>query len=161
MNSKRNHTDASALSITEKLVTEGEGLRLKPYMDTTAKITIGYGRNIDEEGISWEEAKMLMANDIVRSYNELLAEFSFFKELSEFRKAVIADMHYNLGLSRLLSFKKMLRAIQLGNFDMAADEIMNSRYAQQVGDRAKRNYYIMKFDKICTKEQAKSYFVNQ
>ena len=43
-----------------------EGLRLKPYQDTIGKLTIGYGRNLDDRGISKEEAEYLLRNDISR-----------------------------------------------------------------------------------------------
>lgn len=149
------------LQMSERMVKENEGLCLKVYEDTVGKMTIGYGRNLDDRGITWEEAKLMLAHDLVEAHNELYTQFAFFRDLSDPRKAVMTDMLHNLGLTRLLTFKKMLTAVQHGNFDDAAAEIRDSRYWDQVGSRAQRNFMMMKFDKYFTKQEAKSYFTNQ
>ncbi len=149
------------LDMAMDMIQENEALCLKVYEDTVGKMTIGYGRNVDDRGITWEEAKMLLAHDLIESHNELWTQLAFFKDLSDVRKAVLADMHHNLGMPRLLTFKKMLTALQHSNYDDAAKEIQDSRYWKQVGDRAKRNYCMMRFDKYFSKEESNSYFINQ
>ena len=115
-----------------------EGLRLKPYKCTSGKLTIGVGRNIEDIGISEQEALVLLNNDIDRVFSELQASCDWFVKLSDNRKRALANMEFNLGISRFLEFEKMLSAIENSQFDRAADEAVRSRWAKQVGSRAHR-----------------------
>lgn len=151
-------TDKPYIRIAEELIKEAEDLGLKPYKDTVGKLTIGYGRNLDDNGITAEEARYLLARDQIRSHNELSGNFAFFQNMDPIRQAVLADMHHNMGLTRLLTFKKMLRACQFEDWDQAAIEIENSKYFQQTRSRAKRNYMMMKFGRIYSREEAVKYF---
>lgn len=121
-----------------------EGLRLKPYRCTADKLTIGYGRNLEDVGISKDEAEYLFANDIKEAESELRHAFPWFEELAETRQDVLVNMCFNLGLTRLLGFKKFLKAVSLGEYETAAHEMMNSAWAEQVGDRAKRLARLMR-----------------
>lgn len=121
-----------------------EGLRLKPYRCTADKLTIGYGRNLDDVGISADEAEYLFANDIKEAESELRHTFPWFEELTAVRQDVLVNMRFNLGLTRLLGFKKFLKAVELGNYETAADEMLSSFWAEQVGDRAKRLAHLMR-----------------
>lgn len=121
----------------ERELIRDEGLRLKPYLDSVGKLTIGVGRNLDDNGISEAEALMMLRNDIANSQQEL-ERFGWFRQLDSRRKDAILNMHFNLGLPRLLSFKKMIAALEQGKWDKAADEALNSRWAEQVGERAVR-----------------------
>jgi len=116
-----------------------EGLRLKPYKDTTGKLTIGVGRNLEDVGIAKEEAFFLLKRDIQHLQNELkkIPDFSKLAD-SEVRQRVVAEMAFNIGVNRLLKFKKMWAAISFGNWDIAAKEMLNSKWAKQVGNRAYR-----------------------
>ncbi|MGN7613057.1 glycoside hydrolase family protein [Magnetococcales bacterium HHB-1] len=113
-----------------------EGLRLKPYRCTAGKLTIGVGRNLDDNGISKAEALHLLGNDINRVIRELNSSFPWFETLDETRKRVLIDMSFNVGLTTLCRFKRMLRAIEAGNYSLAAKEMLDSRWARQVGQRA-------------------------
>lgn len=117
---------------------QDEDLRLKPYRCTADKLTIGYGRNLEDSGISKDEAEYLFSNDVKEAESELRHAFPWFEELSETRKDVLVNMRFNLGMPRLLGFKKFLKALSLGEYETAAHEMMNSLWAEQVGDRAKR-----------------------
>ena len=121
----------------ERELIRDEGLRLKPYYDSVGKLTIGIGRNLDDNGISEAEALVMLRNDIANSQREL-ERFGWFRQLDSRRKDAILNMHFNLGLPRLLSFKKMIAALEQGKWDKAADEALNSRWAEQVGERAVR-----------------------
>lgn len=68
----------SALTLADKMAQQNEGLTYKPYHDTVGKLTIGYGRNLEDRGITFEEAKLLLANDIIEAHNELWTQFGFF-----------------------------------------------------------------------------------
>lgn len=115
-----------------------EGLRLTPYHDTVGKLTIGVGRNLDDRGISDAEALLLLDNDIVDVCAHLDAMLSWWRKLDDARQRVLADMCFNLGIGRLLTFKRALRAMQFGNFQEAAHHMLSSQWARQVGRRAKR-----------------------
>ena len=151
-------TDKPYIRIAEELIKEAEDLELKPYKDTVGKLTIGYGRNLDDNGITEEVAKYLLARDQIRSHNELIGNFAFFQKIDPIRQAVLADMHMNMGLPRLLTFKKMLTACQFQDWDTAAAELMDSRYFRHTRYRAKRNYMMMKYGRIYTREEAVKFF---
>ncbi|MCP5003036.1 MAG: lysozyme [Planctomycetes bacterium] len=119
----------------QKLVADHEGLRLKPYKCTAGKITIGYGRNLDDNGISAQEAEAMFARDLTETYADL-SQFEWFKDLDEAREAVMVDMCYNLGIVRLKKFEKTLLFVEKGLYHAAADEMLDSRWAKQVKGRA-------------------------
>ncbi|MEE9159959.1 MAG: glycoside hydrolase family protein [Gammaproteobacteria bacterium] len=123
--------------LSEDLIRD-EGLRLKPYRDTVGKLTIGYGRNIDDVGISESEARSMLANDIAAASNECESAFGFWPRLGEGQQRALVNMAFNMGLPRLRGFRNMLAALEAGNYDTAADEALDSRWARQVGDRAQR-----------------------
>lgn len=123
--------------LTEMLV-EHEGLRLKPYRCTAGKLTIGVGRNLDDRGITPDEALYLLRNDIEISRKELSASFPWFDGLDSVRQSVLIDMCVNLGLARLKGFRNTLALIGVGKYEAAAVEMLDSKWAQQVGRRAQR-----------------------
>ena len=113
-----------------------EGLRLKPYKCTADKLTIGYGRNLEGNGISETEAEYLLENDVFFLFASLQHKLAFFGLLDKTRCDVLVNMAFNLGVNGLLKFKKMLAAVELGDYVTAADEMLDSRWAKQVGERA-------------------------
>lgn len=120
------------------MLVDHEGMRRKPYRCTAGKLTIGVGRNLDDRGISPDEAMYMLANDIRDSRRELSAAFPWFDKLDEVRQAVLIDMCVNLGLSRLQGFRNTLALIGVGKYEAAAQEMLNSKWAEQVGRRAQR-----------------------
>lgn len=115
-----------------------EGLRLKPYTCTAGKVTIGIGRNIQDNGITEEEARFLLSNDIHRCVYDLDLALPFWKRLSNNRQRALLNMEFNLGLTRLLKFKNMIRCLREGDYEQAAIEALDSTWAKQVKDRSKR-----------------------
>ena len=117
-----------------------EGLRLKPYKCTAGKLTIGYGRNLEDVGISQAEADMMFERDFAQAeadVNRLLKDNNISVDnLIEQRFYVLTDMMFNLGYNRLSKFKKMLYAVKNGLYDDAAKEMLDSTWATQVGNRA-------------------------
>lgn len=111
-----------------------EGLRLKPYRCSAGKLTIGYGRNLEDRGINETEAEFMLRADAEESWEWAATEFP---ELDEVRLAVIANMHFNLGPTRLRLFHNMYKALRNGAYTMAAEEMLDSLWARQVGKRAK------------------------
>jgi len=122
--------------IKEQLVRH-EGLRLKPYHCTAGKLTIGYGRNLDDCGISQTEAYVLLKNDIQNCEKQLLDEIpEIYNGLDEVRKSVLLNMCFNMGIKGLLSFKNTLAFIKAGDWERAANFMLVSKWAKQVGRRA-------------------------
>jgi lysozyme len=124
-----------------------EGIRYKPYKCSAGKTTIGYGRNLDDVGISQAEADMLFDNDwfsATEDVNTLLKAYSIDENsLSEGRKYVLTDMMFNLGYSKLSKFKNMLTALKKQDYATAAKEMMASAWATQVKTRATKLRDIM------------------
>jgi lysozyme len=123
--------------LTNQLIID-EGLKLKPYRCSADKLTIGVGRNIEEVGISEEEARYLLKNDIEMVTAQCLAEFPWFILLSDARKEAIVNLVFNMGLTTFKKFKKTIGYIEQGLFDLAGSELLDSNYARQVGDRSVR-----------------------
>jgi len=113
-----------------------EGLRLKPYRCTAGKLTIGIGRNLDDIGISEAEARLMLRNDIVNAEAELRRSFTWFDRLSPLRQQVLINMAFNIGLPRLKGFRNMLAALERNDYNRAAAEMLDSRWARQVKGRA-------------------------
>lgn len=129
-----------------------EGFRSHPYKCPAGKLTIGYGRNIEDNGIDKNEAEQLLHRDIVTAQKDLytLADlFNFDDKLSGFssvRKAAFLDFIFNLGVHRAKNFKKMWHAVAKGDWKEASVQLLDSRYASQVGDRARTLAYMIAND---------------
>ena len=134
-------------------------MRKYPYRCPGGKLTVAVGRNLDDLGISEDEAMFMLDNDISRVEKELIRRLPVYAELSETRKIVLCDMCFNLGISRLMKFKKMIAALEAGDFTKAANEMADSRWANQVGLRAIRLMRFMISDKyeIYQRKSYKSY----
>ena len=113
-----------------------EGLRLHPYRCTAGKLTIGVGRNLDDVGLSEEEAEYLLMNDIKVATDELYEALPFVKNMDEIRRNVLINMVFNLGISRFKKFRRTIMYLEAGNYAMASTEMLDSSWAKQVGDRA-------------------------
>ena len=123
-----------------------EGVEKFPYKCTAGYLTIGVGRNIEERGLLDDEIDFLLDNDIEVVMNEVSVTFDWFFDLSEVRQRVVADMIFNLGLSRFKQFKNMIAASEEGDWSEAANQMMDSKWAQQVGLRAARLATMMETD---------------
>jgi lysozyme len=139
-----------------------EGTRLKPYVDccgksfrlcecdVTGRITIGNGRNIEDNGISMEECHILRTNDRNRVIREAHDAFPWFTSLSVPRQDVVTCMIFNMGLDKFKEFKRMIKAMIEGNFEKAADEMMASAWSAQVKQRAVTLSQIMRTNQYPT-----------
>jgi lysozyme len=130
-----------------------EGMKLKPYKCPAGYLTIGVGRNVEtnpitaeekkvvgdwEHGITKNGAKYLLKNDIIKAHKECKRYIEFYKTLDDERQYALLDMCFNLGIYGLLKFRKMLFAMEIGDYRGAAKECLNSKYAKEVGKRAVR-----------------------
>ena len=121
----------------EQLV-DHEGLELHPYEDSLGILTIGVGRNLEERGISEDEAFYLLGNDIEIIWDELIKQHPIVEDLDDQRQMILLDMAFNMGVPRLGKFKKMWAAIEDGDMSEASKQALDSRWADQVGRRAER-----------------------
>lgn len=121
-----------------KQLTIDEGLRLKPYHDTMGKLTIGIGRNLDDDGISTPEAMFLCENDIDVIETQMENTFTWWAALSDDRQQVIANMVFNMGLDGFKKFTHLIAALGTGDYQAAAAEMRKSEWAREVGPRATR-----------------------
>lgn len=115
-----------------------EGVRLKPYKDSVGKLTIGVGRNLDDVGISNDEADLLLANDIAFASKMLEQALPWTGGLDQARLGVLLNMTFNMGVGSLLQFHDTLAKIKAGDYVGASEAMLRSKWAEQVGARAHR-----------------------
>jgi len=115
-----------------------EGIRLKPYKDTVGKVTIGIGRNLTDKGITKVEALILLDTDIQETTADCKRYIECFDRLDDVRQRVLLDMAFNMGIHGLLGFRTTLAHVAAGRYDAAADSMLLSKWADQVGRRAHR-----------------------
>lgn len=121
------------------MLKEHEGVRSFAYQCTAGYWTIGVGRNVDENGgmgLSDDEIDYLLENDIARCEKELTERYQWFTKLSGARRDAIISIFFNLGATRFREFKKALAAMALQDYQRAATEFLDSRWAKQVKGRA-------------------------
>jgi len=129
--------EANLLERRKEQLLRHEGLRLKPYRCPAGKLTIGIGRNLDDRGISQTEAYVLLENDIQNCEKQLVDEIpEIYSGLDEVRKSVLLNMCFNLGIGGLLGFNNTLAYIAAGDWERAANGMLASKWAKQVGRRA-------------------------
>jgi len=130
-----------------------EGFRDNYYFCTASKKTIGYGRNVDnnpfshaelemlgrcdfnDQPMTEDEAEQLLLND-VNEIIELIKPNLPWAKLCSARQAVCVNMAFNLGVSGFLKFKNMILALNDAYYEKAAVEMLDSRWAKQVTNRA-------------------------
>lgn len=126
----------------EKQLRRHEGYRKRPYKDTEGVLTIGYGRNLDDVGISRAEARIMLKNDISVAETECEKHMDFFTKLNSIRQEVLVNMMLNMGWDRLRTFKKMLKALRRAVAAETPDylevkaQMIDSKWAKQVKGRA-------------------------
>ena len=118
-----------------------EGVVLHAYQDSLGLWTIGIGRLIDQRkggGISEKEAVMLLTHDLERIMTDLDTRIPWWTHQPEPVQRALVNMAFNLGVPGLMGFKGMLAALQARNYVEAAKAALDSKWAKQVGDRARR-----------------------
>lgn len=126
-----------------KLLKFEEGIRLKPYKCTAGKTTIGYGRNLDDKGISLNEAGTMLNNDVAECVALVSKSLPWSSALDMVRRDVLVAMCFQLGLNGLLSFNNFLKAMRDGNWLAAAAELRNSRFHTQTPSRVDRLIFML------------------
>ena len=133
--------------LIEELIKD-EGYKYEIYLDHLGYPTFGVGHLVlekDEEhgkpvGTPVSEERILecLSKDIDIVCDELDMKDPWWRNLDDNRQRVMANMCFNLGHPRLSNFKKFIGAMQISDWETAAIEMMDSKWAGQVGDRAVR-----------------------
>lgn len=122
-----------------------EGFRARPYLDCCGKywrdcvcarqgkLTIGYGRNLDDVGISESEAEVLLHHDAFTAEQNAIRAFEWFPSLNDGRQRAVTELIFNLGLSKFTEFKRTIAAISQGTYRAASEYLLDSLWAKQVG----------------------------
>jgi len=143
-------------------IKEYEGYSAVAYRDSVGKLTVGYGRNLDDNPLTDNELISLfqvavcasgdmvddffltmLENDIHAHQKEMMEEIPWASGVSEDVLLVMTDMAYNLGIPTLLSFEGMLHSIYNEDYETATYELLDSQYAEQVKTRAASNAKIL------------------
>jgi len=131
--------------LREDLIAE-EGIRLKPYLCPAGKTTIGVGRNLDDVGITQDEAMEMLDNDIDRVKAQLAKALPWLETKPQGVQRAIANMTFQMGLGGVLKFQKMLAALQARDYNAARREALDSAWAKQTPQRAGRVTDLFKED---------------
>ena len=132
------------LDYARTYITKNEGRENKVYIDTAGKMTGGIGHNFTDVKLSDTVIELLFQEDMKAAKKECW-KYNWFELLDEYRKIVVIDMMFNLGSKKFASFKNMVRALSIQEYDYAAVELKDSKYFKQVKNRGWKNYYMMKF----------------
>ena len=127
----------------KEMLIKNEGIKLHPYKCTSGYLTIGVGRNIEQNGITSAEAEMLLVNDMDGVFADLDRNIPFWQSMPYNVRLVLCDLCFNLGIKKLCRFTKMLEALEERDFELAGEELLDSTYAVQVKKRADRNYRLV------------------
>lgn len=120
-----------------------EGKRNEPYLDSVGCWTIGYGHMIFGGRISNQVAEIILYDDILAVEN-FLKNQNWYLICDRTRKDVLANMTFNLGTGGISGFHEMISALLAKDWPKAADEMLASKWASEVGDRATKLASIMR-----------------
>lgn len=115
---------------------DATGMSLRPGVTCIGNPTIGVGRELGRHGLSTEEVRQLLTNDITETVNALDSIYPWFLEMDAVRQRVLIDMAFNLGMKGLAGFPKFLTACAVRDYETAATEMLTSKWAGQVKGRA-------------------------
>lgn len=119
-----------------KFLEQQEGYRRFPYVDSCSQLTIGIGRNLSQVGLSASEVELLFAHDVESAEREL-EKYGWWPSIEgRQRRFALLSMMFNLGAVRFATFKRMIAALDRLDYDEAADQMLDSLWARQVGSRA-------------------------
>ncbi len=125
----------------EKLIEhikQEEGFRSRVYQCTEGYDTIGFGFAIKDLEMTEDIAELILKEKLIKLYSRIEKQINFFKKLPIDIQDVLLSMSYQMGVTGVTRFKKMLAAMLLKDWTKAADEMLDSKWARQTPNRAKR-----------------------
>lgn len=114
----------------EKQLDDHEGRKKKVYRCSAGYLTIGVGRNLEDRGLSDDEITYLLKNDVKTEVDALTRNLTFFSSLNEARQDAFINLSFNMGIKRLLGFKKTIALAAQGKWSECADELLDSKWAR-------------------------------
>lgn len=129
-----------------------EGYREKPYLCSEGYPTIGIGKRIGRKGDNVKRFDFTCPKSVayawldeeLKSISAELNKHLWFTNLSDDRRCIVVSMAYQMGLSGLFKFKNMIKHLSNENYERAAKEALNSRWAKQTPQRANRHTEVLK-----------------
>lgn len=119
-----------------------EDTRSQVYQDSLGYWTIAVGRLVDPRkpgcGLRPDEIAYMLNNDIDERIDALTRAFPWFQNLDDVRKGVLINMAFQMGVEGLKHFQHTLEMVRTGQYDAAADGMLDSLWAKQTPNRAKR-----------------------
>ena len=118
-----------------ELLKRHEGFRSKMYKCSEGYWTIGYGLNLEADGITQDEAEMILVNRMIKCLDDL-ETFPWWEKLTDRQKAAVLDWRYQMGAAGMRKFKRTLQYLDAGDFNQAGIEMLDSLWAKQTPNRA-------------------------
>lgn len=142
------------IDIVKEDLIKHEGYVSEIYLDSEGYETFGVGHLVTEDDIEYgwpvgtpvteERIENCFEQDINTAYTDACALVLNFAGQSPDAQRVLVNMAFNLGRNRLGQFKNMLKAVNEGKYNIAADEMVDSKWYDQVGHRSKELERIMR-----------------
>lgn len=107
-----------------------------PYKDSVGKLTVGYGRNLEDNPLTEVEARYLLENDLGRARSQARRAFPWFDLIDPTAQNVVTELCFNMGIGKYETFHEMHAALSIHDYPQAASCLLDSLYAKQVGKRA-------------------------
>jgi len=133
--SRMEQTEEIQMTKIEKLLEKHEGRRNMAYKDSKGIWTIGIGHNLEANSIPDEAVSIIFAADKANVDSDISNSFPWYSSLDEVRQGVVVDVVFNMGLPRFKGFKNTIRYIKQGDYDKAADELLDSDAARDLPKR--------------------------
>jgi lysozyme len=134
---------SNAVELAKLTIKPDEGLRLRMYKCPAGFNTVGYGFNLDANPITLEVAELLLQIKVLETEG-VCADYQYWGLLNDERKACLINLCYCVGPTGFSKFKRMHAALEKGEYMDAAVEMLDSAFASQTGDRAKRLATVMR-----------------
>jgi len=120
----------------EQRITRHEGLRLKPYVDTVGKITIGVGHNLTDNGLTLAQVEDIFQSDVLEAHTDLQRVLPWVAGLTPIRQEVFVELVFNLGITDLAQFHTFLNLAQADDWNGASADLLTTKWSRQVKGRA-------------------------
>jgi lysozyme len=124
------------MSTTEDWIKKCEGYNPNPYVDTTGHITIGWGHNMGSRALTLSECQLIFETDLNIAKNDL-EKCAWFHISPPGVQNALVNMCFNLGIEELSRFTSMIKYLLVKDYTNAAKAALESKWAEQVGQRAK------------------------
>jgi lysozyme len=139
-------TSIQARELARQVIERHEGYTRFPKPDAHNTLEVGYGLNLNRRGLYRDEADWLVIQEVTRLYG-WLSSFDWFLRMSPLRQAALLDMAYDLGEDGVDEFARMIAWLDQNDYASAADEMLHSKWADQVGQRAIDDAVLMRDDR--------------